>query len=573
MTFFRASRVPVLAGLLLLIGFAGASYGAVRFDVVPSPTEVINTGRSEVTGSVNMIVRGTGNLTGTSTGGNVQIGLIYTNPAMQIDNDEETGIRLFWSTGFNAANPTFLTTDAISNRMLNGRCTGFITINLEPGATPAEGDWLRIEGVRGRIDASLAITPGTDLFVDMQSINDPTANSFTPDRVRVAKSLDGMEIEVTADSLLLCFPTLGKFAAGPEYMIEITEGFARAFVDDDANNDGININDRVDTGSHALGAPTNSTEFFIWMEGIPTSVAEIHWPETVYSNGGNSTLELDEAEDISSAGVAWAYYIYETEDQTNWSDQRFETFEVQPIIELDDTDATATGNVYVAVSLAPGVDEADGCDDPYGLDDGDPEVDQPRFLEMLESEDIATNNPPDDAPALYASIIRCNCFMLFTYVSYTGPTMNDFNTGIAIANTTGDEAVFDDNEAPDQLGNITFYFYDAGKGYVGSSTTSNEVTAGKSFIALLNQILPSGVTTFQGYIIAKAEFQFCHALAYIADNGFAKVAHGYLANIIPDPAIWGGRLAVDASALSWHVSVGSEYAVRYMVPAGESLNN
>src|SRR4030095_3136500 len=102
MTFFKASRLPVLAGLLclLLMGFAGASYGAVRFDVVGSPTEVINTGRSEVVGSINLIVRGTGNLTGTSTAGCNQIGIIYTNPAMQIDNTRTTGIRIFFSSGF-----------------------------------------------------------------------------------------------------------------------------------------------------------------------------------------------------------------------------------------------------------------------------------------------------------------------------------------------------------------------------------------------------------------------------------------------------------------------------------------
>ena len=75
---------------------------------------------------------------------------------------------------------------------------------------------------------SAAITPGTDLFVDLQSINDPAAASFSPDRVRVAKSLDGMD--ATAVST-------------PGCIIRITEGFSRAFVDSDSNNDGVNIND------------------------------------------------------------------------------------------------------------------------------------------------------------------------------------------------------------------------------------------------------------------------------------------------------------------------------------------
>ena len=79
------------------------------------------------------------------------------------------------------------------------------------------------------------------------------------------------------------------------------------------------------------------------------------------------------------------------------------------------------------------------------------------------------DNPPDDPHATFASIIRCNCYMLFTYVTSTSA----FNTGIVIANTTGDTAVFTAaNEAPDQLGKVTFYFYDRTAGFVGSTTTT-----------------------------------------------------------------------------------------------------
>ena len=69
MTFSKASRTSVLAALLclLLMGFAGSSYGAIKFDVFPSPTEVINTGMSEVTGSLNFVVYGTGNASGSDS--------------------------------------------------------------------------------------------------------------------------------------------------------------------------------------------------------------------------------------------------------------------------------------------------------------------------------------------------------------------------------------------------------------------------------------------------------------------------------------------------------------------------
>jgi hypothetical protein len=176
---------------------------------------------------------------------------------------------------------------------------------------------------------------------------------------------------------------------------------------------------------------------------------------------------------------------------------------------------------------------------------------------------VATNNPPDDPHVPYALIIRCNCYMLFTYVTADA----GFDTGIAIANTTGDEAVFGDNEAADQLGNITFYFYDKAEGFVGSTTTTEEVLQGRSFVGLISGLLPENVTAFSGYVIARADFQFCHGFAFIADSSFASIAHGYVANIIPDPAIknLGGRRAASAAADTSNGGGG--------IPAGESLNN
>src|SRR5207248_2805222 len=171
----------------------------------------------------------------------------------------------------------------------------FLTINLKAGAPVNFPDFIRLEGVRGRIDASQAQTAGTNLFVQLQSVNDPTANLFSPDTVRVATSLDGMNVQIVSDTLLLCFPTSGKAPGSTQGLtIRITESFARAFVDLDAANDGSLGNDRTDSGGlttdaagnptilapAALSAPTNSTEFYIWMESIPTSVSGITWPAT-----------------------------------------------------------------------------------------------------------------------------------------------------------------------------------------------------------------------------------------------------------------------------------------------------
>lgn len=558
-------RLPVLAGLfcLLLMGFAVTSYGAIRFDVIPSPTEVINTGRSEVLGSVNLIVRGTGNVSGTSAGGHAQIGLLYTNPAIQIDNTTTSGIKIFYSNAFCTASPTIV---VVQNIDINGKCSGSITVDLAAGAQVADTvDFIRLEGVRGRVDASgVGLTPGTDFYVDLQSINDPTANTFNPDRVRVAKSFDGMNVAINPATLLLCFPTLGTYAADPAYYIRITESFARAFVDNDAGAAGVGAEDRVDSGMNTtcsgtvspaiLGAPTVPTEFYVYMEQIPASVSGINWEGPYYDQQGTgSTLTLVSSTFSATAGTATALFRYDTPNQTGLSDITVEWYQLKPYVVLK-ANATQTGTVMVGVSLAPTVSEASGCTQPSSS------VSRPRFLLMYESDAVALGNPPSDALKPYATITRCNCFLLFTYVT----SDSGYDTGLAIANTTGDVEVFGTSHAPDQFGKITFYFYDKTAGYVGQYTTTADTLVGRSYVNVLSAILPlvtpSPLASFSGYIIAQTQFQFCHGFAFIADTRFASIAHGYVANVIPDPSIIGIRWPSDAG---WP----------FGLPLGESLNN
>jgi len=49
-------RIIVLAGAMFLLRTQPDVAASTRFDVVGSPTEVINTGRSEVLGSLNLVV-------------------------------------------------------------------------------------------------------------------------------------------------------------------------------------------------------------------------------------------------------------------------------------------------------------------------------------------------------------------------------------------------------------------------------------------------------------------------------------------------------------------------------------
>jgi hypothetical protein len=47
----------------------------------------------------------------------------------------------------------------------------------------------------------------------------------------------------------------------------------------------------------------------------------------------------------------------------------------------------------------------------------------------------------------------------------------------------------------------------------------------------------SATPGFQGYIIAVAQFQYCHAFAFISDVGARRLAEGYLAISLDVPVV------------------------------------
>jgi len=145
------------------MGFTGAANAVIRWDVFPSPTEVINSGRSEVLGSVTLVVQPNQIVpivTGNSLGGPTQIGIIYNN-GMMIDNSGTTGIRVYTNnTGFATTPITF----TVANIDITGAGSyaGLLTLNIPGGVTMNIGDVVRIDGVRGRVVLSTLATPGND---------------------------------------------------------------------------------------------------------------------------------------------------------------------------------------------------------------------------------------------------------------------------------------------------------------------------------------------------------------------------------------------------------------------------
>jgi len=154
--------------------------------------------------------------------------------------------------------------------------------------------------------------------------------------------------------------------------------------------------------------------------------------------------------------------------------------------------------------------------------------------------------PYGPQPALIIS--ACTCNLLFPFVT----NQAGFDTGIAIANTTASPAFGALPPLVGQNGTIVLNYYGGtpGGGLNGEPqyTTQDVVPAGAELIFTLSSgggvnggVSPSvsvpPTPGFEGYIIAQANFQYCHGFAFISDTGAQKLAEGYLAISLDVPVV------------------------------------
>jgi len=146
----------------------------------------------------------------------------------------------------------------------------------------------------------------------------------------------------------------------------------------------------------------------------------------------------------------------------------------------------------------------------------------PRFCQKYPAANIFTIN-------------TCSCNLLFPFVT----NQAGFDTGIAIANTSEDTL----NGVVPQQGTVTLTYYGGttGGGAAPATQTTQVVPAGSELVFTLSNGGNLGLTStpgFQGYIIARANFQYCHGFAFISDLGAQKLAEGYLAIQLDIPGLF-----------------------------------
>ncbi len=152
--------------------------------------------------------------------------------------------------------------------------------------------------------------------------------------------------------------------------------------------------------------------------------------------------------------------------------------------------------------------------------------------------DPAANIPrfaPSGTPGNVFNITVCSCNLLFPFVT----NQFGFDTGIAIANTS-----LDPYGTSPQSGTVKLNYYGSttGGGAAPAAQTSQNVTAGSELIFTLSGGGNLGITAtagFEGYMIAQANFQYCHAFAFITYNltQSSGIAEGYLAIQLDSPGL------------------------------------
>jgi hypothetical protein len=122
---------------------------------------------------------------------------------------------------------------------------------------------------------------------------------------------------------------------------------------------------------------------------------------------------------------------------------------------------------------------------------------------------------------------------LFPFVTNTA----GFDTGVAIANTTADTL----NGVSPQSGPVTLTYYGTttgGGAAPSTQTTTSSVPAGSELVFTLSSGGNYGVLAtpgFEGYMIVRASFQYCHGYAEITDQGAQRLGSGYLALSLDSP--------------------------------------
>jgi hypothetical protein len=295
----------------------------------------------------------------------------------------------------------------------------------------------------------------------------------------------------------------------------ITEGFASAF--------------RTNTqSSNSATGVQNGTRIRLTFAGIPSGVTLTLSTSGGSPSGSSYTLSATSVTATSNTSII---------DFTSTNLTSTETFQVTATVNSLGTSAAVStpGSITVTATLFP---IGDGLYNDASASLGLPRQDQgyPTFAQS------------DIGPITLVNIVPASTTLLIPLAEKVGV----FDTGIAIANTTGDPFGTAGGGAVASAGTLRFDFFPStatGAGtacFLQTSATNRPgvgiasdgtVPSGATFLALLSQLLPlsnCAAGDFFGYIFVTANFLNAHGQATISDFRTYSLATNVL--VMPPPA-------------------------------------
>ena len=346
----HASRISGPIGLSgRAIGGRGAGAGGLPEHLHAGVR--LNTGRAEVLGAVR--------LTATNTGPTAASTVQFLFQNIGCDNDQTNGVAL-------ATSGVFTGQAAIAS-VVNTGVGCAISATIPGSLSPAVGDFVQLQGVRGRVDLSPAGAPPSGVDINTTVGATPSGSSlFTaPTVLRVATSAAGLSASVQTGAQLSCLAP----PPHPLPQVRITEALNGAFVHHVTSLAGTAPPGDARTAAGAA----NNTQIRIVVADIPTGVT-LNWPAVVAGTSAGS-LERRTAENATTQ-----VYEFVTPSQGT-SDTNTEQFDIVPTATMGGTVAagTATAQVQLFPELISG-DAAAVTTAPFGA--ASPAA-KPRFNDPL----------------------------------------------------------------------------------------------------------------------------------------------------------------------------------------------
>lgn len=170
---------------------------------------------------------------------------------------------------------------------------------------------------------------------------------------------------------------------------------------------------------------------------------------------------------------------------------------------------------------------------------------------------INSNTPrfvgPSGDPILAFEVQPCETRLLFPFVTSINDGSTQWDTGIAISNTSKDPFTGTSSSpiSNPQNGECTLYFYGTPSDVTQTSTS---IQAGRQLLMSMLSGNPAQnlqpVVGFNGYLIARCNFQYAHGYAFISDQGANRFAQGYIALVLGDGRLMDRFSASPSEALN-----------------------